>query len=87
LAFRSCSDIQTDLNAWYDARRAAASGRSILITTSAGTRQITTQSMTDITRAINQLESELLACEAANQTKQGLHNFSLANMGDNGANR
>lgn len=85
--FRSESEIQSDLNLWYDARAAAASGRSITIVTSAGTRVVTTQSTSEIESTINSLQRELLACQQTNQGKQGLHNFALANMGDNQANR
>ena len=86
-AFRSESEIQADLVLWRTARTEAAAGRSFTIVTSAGTRILTTQSMKDINSTIAMLERELLACQQVNQQKQGLHNFALANMGDNGANR
>ncbi len=85
--FRSESAIQADLTLWYSARAAAAAGRSITIVTSAGTRVLTTQSMSEIESTLNALQRELLACQQTNQKKQGLHNFALANMGDNKANR
>lgn len=86
--FRSEAEIRADLLLWYEARTAAAAGRSFTIVTSAGTRVLTTQSMSDITETITQLERELLAClQPGSANKQGLHNFALANMGDNGANR
>ena len=85
-SFRSESEIQADLTLWYNARSAAAAGRSFTIVTSAGTRVLTTQSLKEINEAITELQRELLACQQANQNKQGLHNFALANMGDNKAN-
>ncbi len=86
-AFRSESEIQADLVLWRNARTVAAAGRSATIVTSAGTRVLTTQSMDEINSTISMLERELLACQQTDQQKQGLHNFALANMGDNGANR
>lgn len=86
-SFRTETEIQADLTVWRNARTQAASGRSFTIVTSAGTRVLTTQSMSEINATISALERELLACQQANQNKQGLHNFALANMGDNGANR
>lgn len=86
-AFRSESEINADLTLWYNARSAAAAGRSITIVTSAGTRVLTTQSMAEIESTINALQRQLLACQQVNKGKQGLHNFALANMGDNKANR
>lgn len=86
-AFRTETEIQADLTLWYSARSAAAAGRSFTIVTSAGTRVLTTQSMSEIESTISTLQRELLSCQQNNQSKQGLHNFALANMGDNGANR
>lgn len=84
---RSESAIQADLDAWYNARTNAANGRSVTLVTSAGTRMLTTHSMKEIEATISSLERELLACQQPNQSRQGLHNFALANLGDNGANR
>ena len=86
-AFRSESQINADLTLWFNARAAAAAGRSITIVTSAGTRVLTTQSMVEINSTITELQRELLAAQQANKNKQGLHNFALANLGDNKANR
>ncbi len=86
-AFRSEAEIQADLVLWRKALSESAAGRSFTIVTSAGTRVLTQQSMRDINQTISRLERELLACQQGNRQAQGLHNFALANLGDNGANR
>ena len=86
-ALRSESAIRADITVFENARTAAASGKSITIVTSAGTRVVTAQDLREISGELNRLYGELAACLEGNTTKQGLHSFALANMGDNGANR
>lgn len=85
---RTEAQIRADLAVYYNARTVAASGKSITITTSAGTRVVSAQDLSDIQSIIQQLERDLQACLAATagSTVQGQHNFALANF-NNGANR
>lgn len=89
-ALRSETAIRADITVWETARTNASQGKSITIVTSAGTRVVTQQDLSDIQATLNQLNGELNACLTANaaspSTRQGLHDFALANMGDNGAN-
>lgn len=90
-ALRSETAIRADIAVFENARTVAAQGKSITIVTSAGTRVVTQQDLVDISAELNRLYGELNACLVANasspNTRQGLHDFALANMGDNGAQR
>lgn len=85
---RTEAEIRADLATFYNARTVAAQGSSITITTSAGTRVVTQQDLSDIEATIQTLLRELQAClaEAGGSTVQGQHNFALANF-NNGAQR
>ena len=74
---RTATQIQTELDVWYAARTAAASGKSITIATSAGSRTLSTQDLSDINETISRLERELMA---ANNANVGVHNFAVANF-------
>lgn len=74
---RTATQIQTELNVWYLARTAAAAGKSITISTSAGSRTLSTQDLSDINDTISRLERELLG---ANNASGGLHSFAAANF-------
>lgn len=74
---RTATQIQTELDVWYAARTAAASGKSITIATSAGSRTVSQHDLADINSMISQLERELLGANTANA---GLHNFAAANF-------
>lgn len=83
---RSETEIRTDIAAFEAARTSAANGKSITIVTSAGTRVVTAQDLSDIQGILTSLYNELAACLNTSD-KQGRHDFALANMGDNEANR
>lgn len=87
-ALRSEAAIRADIAVFESARTKAAAGKSMTIVTSAGTRVVTQQDLSDISAELNRLYTELAACLAAASppVAQGRHNFALANMGDNGAN-
>ncbi len=74
---RTATQIQTELDVWYAAREAAAAGSSITIATSAGSRTLTTQDLTEISDTISMLERQL---GAAQSDDQGIHNFGVANF-------
>lgn len=80
---RTEAEISAELHLWYEARTAAAAGKMFQMTTSAGTRMLSTQNLKEINNMIDMLERQLAGL---NSTKQGSHNFALANLGDNGAN-
>ena len=87
---RTETAIRSDITVWETARTNAAQGRSITIVTSAGTRVVTSNMVSEIQGTLNRLYGELNACllaDASEGTRQGLHDFALANMGDNGANQ
>lgn len=87
---RTETEIRSDIAVWETARTNSAQGRSITIVTSAGTRVVSANSVSEIQGVLNRLYGELNACLVANATegnRQGLHDFALANMGDNGANQ
>lgn len=82
---QSTTEIQADLTAWYAARRAAANGKSITISTSAGSRTISQYDVTEINTMISQLEGEL---EAASGTSRlmGRHSFAVAKFNTDAEN-
>lgn len=84
--FRSEAEIQADLTLWYSARAAAAAGKSLTISTSAGSRTVSQHDMSDINETIATLQRELLQCQTGTEGK-GLHNFSVANFNNNRQNR
>lgn len=84
--FRTETEIQADLTAWYAARRAAAAGKSLTIATSAGSRTVSQHSMSEVNDTISQLQRELLACQTAANGK-GLHSFGVANFNNDRTNR
>jgi len=79
---RTETQIRADLAIFYNARTVAAQGKSITITTSAGTRVVSAQDLTSLESTIQNLQRELAACLAlaAGSTVQGQHNFALANF-------
>ena len=82
---RSTTEIQLDLDAWYAARRSAANGKSITISTSAGSRTVSQYDLDDINAIISQLESELEAASGAT-ANMGRHNFAVANFNTDKSN-
>ena len=74
---QTATQITTELNVWYAARTEAAAGRTITIATSAGSRTLTRQDITEINEMINVLERQLAV---ANSAKKQLHNFAVANF-------
>lgn len=85
-SLRSETAIRSDISIFETARTSAANGKSITIVTSAGTRVVTAQDLSAITGELNRLYGELSACLQQPTSRQGLHDFALANMGDNEAN-
>jgi len=84
--FRSEAEIQADLTLWYNARSAASAGKSLTISTSAGSRTVSQHDLEDINSTIAQLQRELLSCQTASGGK-GLHNFAVANFNNDRENR
>jgi len=84
--FRTETEIQADLTVWYAARTAAASGKSLTISTSAGSRTVSAHDMKDINDTISALQRELLQCQVGSGGK-GLHGFSVANFNNDRTNR
>jgi len=72
---RSTTEIQTELDAWYAARLAATSGKSLTISTSAGSRTVSQFDLAEINEVISLLLRELSA--AANKSR---HNFAVVNF-------
>lgn len=74
---QTATQITTELNVWYAARTAAAAGKSITIATSAGSRTLSTQDLSEINDMISLLERQLAE---ANSISKKVHNFALANF-------
>ncbi len=74
---RSTADIQSDLDDWYNARKAAANGRQVSFTTAVGSRTWLSQDLNSINDMITRLEREMAQ---AISTRRGAHNFSVANL-------
>jgi len=72
---RTTTQIQTELDAWYAARLAATNGKSITISTSAGSRTVSQFDLKEINETISLLNRELSA--AGSQTR---HDFAVANF-------
>ena len=84
--FRTEVEIQAELLVWYQARTAAAAGKSLTISTSAGSRTVSQHDLEDINSTIAQLQRELIACQTSSGGK-GLHNFAVANFNNDRENR
>lgn len=72
---QSISEINAELQQWYAARAACASGKSFTLSTSAGMRVVTYQDLDDIQKVIADLERKVSA-----PTGSEGHNFALANF-------
>ncbi len=79
---QTSTQINAELTIWYAARTAAAAGSSITISTSAGSRTLTTQDLTEINTMINKLERQLASATGAQPAK--VHNFAVANFNNTG---
>jgi hypothetical protein len=77
--FRTEAEINADLTAWYAARLAAAAGKSLTISTSAGSRTVSQHDLSDINETISTLQRELVACQTGGNGK-GLHSFAVASF-------
>ena len=72
---RTVTQIQTELDAWYAARLAATNGKSITISTSAGSRTVSQYDLDEINETISLLVREL----SATQSRQR-HDFAVCNF-------
>jgi hypothetical protein len=72
---RTATQIQTELDAWYAARLAATNGKSITISTSAGSRTVSQYDLSEINETISRLTRELSAT-----TSKQRHDFAVANF-------
>lgn len=72
---RTTTQIQTELDAWYAARLAATNGKSITISTSAGSRTVSQFDLEEINKTISQLLRELNATASGQR-----HDFAVANF-------
>ena len=72
---RTVTQIQAELDVWYEARLAAANGKSITISTSAGSRTVSQHDLTEINSLISQLNRELTAATTGRR-----HDFAVANF-------
>lgn len=77
---RSETEIRSDIAVWQTAKTNAAQGKSITIVTSAGTRVVSAQDVSDIEATLQTLYRELSACLQGTTDKQGQHDFALANF-------
>lgn len=84
--FRTEAEIQADLTVWYNARTAAAAGKSLTISTSAGSRTVSQHDLDEINSTIAQLQRELIGCQTGSGGK-GLHSFGVANFNNDRENR
>lgn len=73
MGIQTQSEAETELALWYDARKALRHGRSFTITTSAGTRTLTRNSIEEVQRMIEVLERKVAAGDTG-------HNFALADF-------
>lgn len=72
---RTTTEIQTELDAWYAARLAATNGKSVTISTSAGSRTVSQYDLDEINSTISLLERELTAAQTGRR-----HDFAVANF-------
>ncbi len=72
---RTATQVQTELDAWYAARLAASNGKSITISTSAGSRTVSHHDLEDINATISRLERELAGVNSGRR-----HNFAVASF-------
>lgn len=73
MGVQSLADVNADLQAAYAARRAALSGKSFTLQTSAGMRTITRQDLGDLQKMIDRLERRVAS-------GGNTHNFAVANF-------
>lgn len=79
MSYQTKAQIQAELEIWYQARAAAATGKTLKISTSAGSREVTYRDLSEINGIIDRLERKLAAMDAG--TGAG-HAFALANFRD-----
>lgn len=72
---RTVSEIQAELDQWYAARAATSNGKSVTISTSAGSRTVSQHDLEDINATISLLERELTAAQTGRR-----HDFAVANF-------
>ncbi len=72
---RTTTQIQTELDAWYAARLAATNGKSLTISTSAGSRTVSQYDLKEINETISLLNRELIAT-----TSKQRQDFAVANF-------
>ncbi len=72
---RTTTTIQIELDAWYAARLAATNGKSITISTSAGSRTVSNYDLEEINATISRLERELAGAQSGRR-----HNFAVASF-------
>ena len=75
---RSTAEIQAELDLWYAARAATSNGKSITISTSAGSRTVTQHDLEDINATISRLERELTQSQTGRR-----HDFAVASFNHN----
>jgi len=73
---RTATEVQTELDAWYAARLAATNGKSITISTSAGSRTVSTQDLDQINETISRLERELAGIQSGRRNNFAVCNFN-----------
>ena len=72
---RTVTQIQTELDAWYAARLAATNGKSLTISTSAGSRTVSNYDLSEINETISRLERGLASAQSGRR-----HNFAVASF-------
>lgn len=72
---RTATQVQTELDAWYAARLAATNGKSLTLSTSAGSRTVSNYDLEEINATISRLERELAGIQSGSR-----HNFAVANF-------
>ncbi len=82
MAIQSKTAADSDLQEWYAARQAVTNGKSITISTSAGTRVVSYANLSEINKMIAKLERIV---GTSTTTRKGRHDFALANF-NNDAN-
>ena len=72
---RTVTQIQTELDAWYAARLAATNGKSLTISTSAGSRTVSNYDLSEINETISRLERALASAQSGRR-----HNFAVGSF-------
>ena len=72
---RTVTQIQTELDAWYAARLAATNGKSLTISTSAGSRTVSQFDLEEINKTITGLERSLASAQSGRR-----HDFAVASF-------